>query len=267
MSQTSTLPAPPADGVQFDKAEFADKTPAPACIACQKTIDATYYQINERVVCPDCKEAAAAALTGGSASRRFLRALAWGGLGAFAGAAIWMTITRITGWEIGLVAIVVGLLVGWGVRKGAENRGGWIYQSLAIALTYMAIVATYVPDVHNSFMEAQHFEAVVDVPPDSGAAQSPAAADETVVAANVAPDPGGQEVAAALALPLYVMFLFAVASALPFLALPENLIGLLIIGFALYEAWKMNKRTPLVVSGPFEVTREDAPSATPATPR
>lgn len=267
MSQTTTLPAPPADGVQFDKAEFADKAPASACIGCQKTIDATYYQINERVVCPGCKDEAAAALTGGSSSRRFLRALAWGGLGAFAGAAIWMTITRITGWEIGLVAIVVGLLVGWGVRKGADGRGGWAYQSLAIALTYMAIVATYVPDVHKSLLEAQQLEAVAEVPPDSGSAPSSAATDGTDASANFEVDPSAGAVSAALALPLYLMFLLAVASALPFLALPENLIGVLIIGFALFEAWKMNKRTPLVVSGPFEVTRDDAPTPAPATPQ
>lgn len=267
MSQTTILPAPPADGVQFDKAEFADKAPAPACIGCQRTIDATYYQINERVVCPGCKDEAAAALTGGSSSRRFLRALAWGGLGAFAGAAIWMTITRITGWEIGLVAIVVGLLVGWGVRKGADGRGGWAYQSLAVALTYMAIVATYVPDVHDSLMEAQHFEAVSEVPSDSGARQTPAEAEETAVTANLASAPDAAEVPTALALPLYLMFLLAVASALPFLALPENLIGVLIIGFALFEAWKMNKRTPLVVSGPFEVTRDEGPTPAPATPQ
>jgi hypothetical protein len=42
------------------------------------------------------------------------------------------------------------------------------------------------------------------------------------------------------------------------LALPENLIGLMIIGFALFEAWKMNKRTPVEFSGPFALTRERA---------
>ncbi len=33
----------------------------------------------------------------------------------------------------------------------------------------------------------------------------------------------------------------------------HNPIGLLIVGFALWEAWKINKRVPLVFSGPFAV--------------
>jgi hypothetical protein len=29
--------------------------------------------------------------------------------------------------------------------------------------------------------------------------------------------------------------------------------GILIIGIGLYEAWKMNRRTPLEIAGPFRV--------------
>jgi hypothetical protein len=46
---------------------------------------------------------------------------------------------------------------------------------------------------------------------------------------------------------------FAISLAAPFLEGTENLIGLLIIGFALWEAWRFNAYTPLVVSGPYQV--------------
>ena len=40
--------------------------------------------------------------------------------------------------------------------------------------------------------------------------------------------------------------------ALPFLSGLENLMGLAIIAFGLYEAWKINRATPLAVTGPFD---------------
>ena len=57
-----------------------------------------------------------------------------------------------------------------------------------------------------------------------------------------------------------IVVLLAVLYATPFLAGIENLIGLLIIGFALYEAWKLNRRTELRVSGPQQVSAARAPA-------
>ncbi len=48
-------------------------------------------------------------------------------------------------------------------------------------------------------------------------------------------------------------FVFVLAAASPFLGLPENLIGLAIIGFALYQAWSMNRRAKLEIEGPLEI--------------
>jgi hypothetical protein len=57
-----------------------------------------------------------------------------------------------------------------------------------------------------------------------------------------------------------IVILLAVLYATPFLAGIENLIGLLIIGFALYEAWKLNRRRELPVSGPHRVSAASAPA-------
>jgi hypothetical protein len=55
------------------------------------------------------------------------------------------------------------------------------------------------------------------------------------------------------AISIMLLFTFAIALALPFLAGIENLIGILIIGFALWEAWKLNQRQSLPISGPYQL--------------
>jgi hypothetical protein len=50
-----------------------------------------------------------------------------------------------------------------------------------------------------------------------------------------------------------VMVAIPVAYALPFLAGFENAIGILIIGFALFQAWRMTAKRVFVWGGPFQV--------------
>ena len=47
--------------------------------------------------------------------------------------------------------------------------------------------------------------------------------------------------------------LFAFTLALPFLSGFDNIMGLVIIAIALYEAWKVNRAARFVVSGPYRV--------------
>jgi hypothetical protein len=47
--------------------------------------------------------------------------------------------------------------------------------------------------------------------------------------------------------------ILALTLALPFLAGFQNLMGIVIIGIGLYEAWKLNKRETLQITGPFEI--------------
>jgi hypothetical protein len=54
-----------------------------------------------------------------------------------------------------------------------------------------------------------------------------------------------------------IVLLLALFYAAPFF---QNIIGILIVGFALYEAWKLNRRTELSVSGPHQVSTSSAPA-------
>jgi hypothetical protein len=130
---------------QFDKAEYTDAPPATACARCKGPLMSAYFELSGEVLCPDCAEKAREAYSSGSRIGRFVKAGGAGLVAAILGALLYYAISALTGYEFGLIAIVVGFAVGAAVRWGASGHGGWPYQALAIALTYFAIVSTYVP--------------------------------------------------------------------------------------------------------------------------
>ena len=85
------------------------------------------------------------AFQGGSRLGRAFKALLLGSIAAAVGAVIYYAITQITGLNLALVAVVVGLMVGGAVKAGSGHRGGRFYQLLAVLLTYTAIAAMYLP--------------------------------------------------------------------------------------------------------------------------
>ena len=168
--------------------------------------------------------------------------------------------------EIGLISILVGYMVGMAVRKGSNGRGGWVYQLLAIFLTYTAISASYsaviVPEIIANMREkrAAKKEAIAakkadieakKADPKAKKAEDLAQADEDDEdQADLKDMTPGQALSG---LALAVVFLVGFAYAIPIMAGMQSPMGLLIIGFALWEAWKLNKRIPFVINGPFTV--------------
>jgi hypothetical protein len=229
--------------VQFDKAEFT--TPAAAtsgCVACQAPITGAYYEVNGQTVCASCTAETQRALGGTPGAAGFFTALAGGIGGGIAGALIYYAVLAFTGYEIGIIAIAVGFLVGKGVNWGTGGRGGALYQAMAIALTYVAIVSTYVPGVIKGVREHESAE--------QAKASAPASPSTPATPASSGAASGDGERASVAGLALFAILMLA----LPFLAGFENIIGLVIIGIGLYEAWKINKRVPLAVSGPFQAS-------------
>jgi hypothetical protein len=259
MSTDPTGSSPPSERtLQFDHAETGERPAnAPTCAACKTEIRGVYYSTGTDVVCEPCRNAVESHQTGGSGSARFARALGLGVAAAALGAAIYYAVLAITGYEIGLIAIVVGFLVGAAVNKGSRGRGGWVYQTLAIALTYSAIVVTYIPFIVKEFSDRPAATSVRD--------SAAAPAKLTPPAADPAPDSGRASAADSARArtrrqdandinPFVALgLLFLLAAAAPFLAGLDNIIGILIIGFALWEAWKMNRRVPMQIEGPFRL--------------
>src|ERR1051326_3655565 len=156
MSADSNRPGPGNDSLQFDVAEAAAASevarPATTCRGCSRAITGQYYQVNGSIVCASCR--ASLDRPAGTRWQRVLRAAGLGTLAAVGGSLLYFAVAAITGREFGLVAIVVGYMVGMAVRKGSRGRGGWAYQTLAIGLTYLAIVTSYVPLIAKEFQKA-----------------------------------------------------------------------------------------------------------------
>jgi len=225
--------------LQFDRAEFEQAPESMNCVACKMQIGDTYYSINGNVTCPRCKDQIEISRMEGSGLARFIKATFLGVLAAAIGAALYFGVAKLTGYEFGLIAIVVGLLVGGAVRYGSNRRGGWLYQLLAMFLTYSSIVATYIPYMLES------------IPKETAAVTEPAQPEVKPVEGQ--PAEGIPVKSSAVAMLILAVALLAFAFTVPFLSGFENIIGLIIIGIGLYEAWKMNKKEVFEVSGPFQV--------------
>ena len=140
-------PAEPVGPMRFDTAEFgSDSAPAAAlnCAAFQMPILGDYFEVNGKHSCPACKDGVVAYFTSSRAAA-FFRALVFGLGAGIAGSALYFVVLALTGYEVGLIAIAVGLMVGMAVRKGSRYRGGWLYQGMAMIITYGSIVTSFVP--------------------------------------------------------------------------------------------------------------------------
>lgn len=209
----------PAPGLQFDQIEppplpesaaaapeAASPEPTMACQLCERPIGEAYYELGGKVACPDCHARVLAAWHGGSGAGRLLRSLALGAGAGLAGCLVYYLVLKLTGYEFGLIAILVGWAVGAAVRRGSGGRGGWPFQLLAVGLTYLSIVGSYLPLVLAEMAEVNLVTLIVLVP---------------------------------------------VLLVSPFLAGLENILGLVIIAFGLWEAWRLNRRQELSASGPY----------------
>jgi hypothetical protein len=240
------------DSLDFERAEKSTNT-TPVCAQCATPITDRYYTVGSHVLCEPCHFAFQNAKAPGNAATRLFGAAGLGALAAAIGCALWMAVTELTGYEIGLIAIAVGYLVGMAVHIGSRRVGGLAYQLLAVFLAYSAIVMTYVPMIANQMIASEEFQSGME------AGESEIWAE----AADPAADPveGEEPNAPALnpedAAVLAWISAIPLAYMLPFLMGFENAIGILIIGFALWQAYRMNARAKIELQGPFRLEARD----------
>ena len=241
------------DDLNFDRAEFeptagtgagaenaaqtgdADPTVGATCRVCQQAIASEYYSLPgaDAAFCVRCRDAFLAQHGPSMRGARVIRAVTAGFFAGIAGCLLYYAVAKVTGYEIGLVAVVVGFMVGGAVRWGSFGRGGFAYQFLAVGITYMAIVGTSIPTLLEAIQNDPTFE------------EERRAAEENRGRAK--------EPVSAIGMIVGVGLLAALALSMPILSAFDAPIWLLIIGFAVFEAWKRNRRMSLDFEGPFRL--------------
>jgi hypothetical protein len=134
---------------------------------------------------------------------------------------VYFVVLAATGYEIGLISILVGWMVGRAVSAGSGRRGGWLYQAIAIGFTYLAICTSYIPQILDAWR------------------QSPETAELSGAVMYIAAS------------------IFSLA--LPIFSITAAPIGALILAFGLYQAWRENKRPELTITGPYAVAPTPQP--------
>ena len=222
--------------LQFQHAEpVAEASPegsVPSCAACRQPIGSTYFQVQDQLVCPLC----AARIQAGQQALpalSLMRAALYGAGAALGGCALYALIAIVLHAEIGIVAILVGWMVGKAVRHGSYGRGGRPQQVLAVLLTYFAITTSYIPVV------------LYHIAKDQPRVERQSQVQDAPSEARPRPNISG--------LAMYLLMLAAVA---PFLQLTSGfggLISLFILFIGLQRAWKLTERREIPLTGPYQV--------------
>ena len=203
-----------------------------------------YFEADQGVICANC-EARIATTRSAEDSGNFARAFLFGISSAALGAVIYFGVLAATGREFTAVVLLVGFIVGKAVRIGSRSRGGRRFQWLALSLTYLAIAATYVPFVMKGFAPATSASAIELLPATTNGGVFLVS---NPIAVAPAPAPASLGKAA-----FDYSGLLLLAAAAPVLEGMRSVLTLLLIAAAMFQAWRMNRRTPVTITGPYRV--------------
>ena len=217
-----------------------------SCAACTRLLTDQYFDVDGQPVCESCRDQIAQHAVTPQSLGLFARAGLFGLGAAIAGALLYYAVIAITNFEIGLVAIAIGFMVGYAVRRGAGGRGGRRFQVLALVLTYWAVGLAYVPFAFSSAADESQT-------PSTATAGAPA---PQVESAPVSDDSSDTSFGFA------AVMLFALSFALPVLSvvssLPGGLISAAIIAFGMHQAWRMTGAPEVQITGPYQIKAEPA---------
>lgn len=226
-----------------------------------------YWAVDGTVLCERCKDEALADREAPQGrAGRILKAIGLGTGGMIVGATIWFLVAKFTGYEVGLIAILLGFLVGKGIFIGSGKRGGLGYQLLAAAITYFGIGVGMAPMAFEQLREGIEARAdslgrttladtaaapALSELSDSALDAELAKLDSAVAAAKDTPTPAIPNAAGVV---LGLVAVVVLILSLPILSIVGGgFIGILIYGFALYEAFKLTRKVDPAVSGPHPV--------------
>jgi hypothetical protein len=233
---------PSPQELQFQHAEpiapaASSEGSAQTCVLCKQPAGGTYFHAQGQVVCPLCAQRIQ---TGQQAAPplSLMRAAIYGGAAALGGCTLYALVAIVLHAEIGIVAILVGWMVGKAIRHASYGRGGRPQQILAITLTYFAITTSYIPVILYQVARNPRHAELRQAQPNDAPIRSDAPAEARPRMAL-----GG--------LALYLLMMAAIA---PFLSLTSGVsawISLFILFIGLQRAWKLTERSEILLMGPY----------------
>ena len=263
--------------LRFDRAVDANTDSAASaatatvvCKACGSTIKREYWHVNGVPVCGLCADAARRDGAVRPSALATLRAASFGLGAAIVGAIIYYAVIAITDFEIGIVAILTGYIVGWALHRGAGRRGSRPLQLLGVALVYLSIALAYTPLAIKGAMESSKTSSTVSTDSSraapSSVSVSPAPDSVAVAAPESAPvaAPADSVSANQVSFGAAIGGLLVVALVLPVMvivgSMPSGLISAFIIFIGMQQAWKMTAARAVTVSGPYKLGTESQPA-------
>ena len=256
-----------SDALQFDRVvsagapDDASKSASVACANCGAAITTEYFHVGSHPVCAPCRDLVQARFAMPRGWGALAKAAVYGVGAAIAGAIIYYAVIAITNFEIGIVAILIGYMVGYMVRKGAGG-GGRRFQILALVLTYWSVGLAYSPIAFKGAEKAEknavsktdsaralpRDSAAVAARGDSGITRSPANATN---GAKSSPPMTGSKFLIGIGAILFLTFVLPVLMVVG--SMPSGILSGIIIFIGLRQAWRMTAVPVLTVSGPYKV--------------
>lgn len=254
---SQAAPPSPAAGLQFDRVEPVATAPVSAdragipCTGCGASMRNEYYSIAGKSICASCRASVERRRMKSRTPRAFGKAFGFGLAAAIAGAIVYYSVMALLDLEIGIVAILIGWMVGRAIQKALPGGGMRRYQILAAVLTYFAVGLAYMPVL---FKEVRH----------DAAAKKAQTTASIVQQGSVTTDSAGTTTAAdhetnkghPASMLLGIGILIAVAFSLPVVAAfgsGSGIISALIIAFGIRQAWRMTGAPAANITGPFRV--------------
>ena len=241
----------------FDRARYAGDPPPPeSCAFCRRGLRSEYFRVNGQMACQTCALRVGSLLSRGSHTA-FSRALVFGVAAAVVGCIGYALFEILTGIMLGWIALGVGFLVGWAMKKGSRGVGGRRYQVAAALLTYAAVAVAFIPvALHDS---GHHRAAsATSAQTSSQSATQPATQPSTAAATSPGsgPTPSAHPPRSFF---LSVLTLLGLGLVSPFLilsaSLGQGLLNLFILFLGVQMAWRQTATPRLTVEGPFEQTQ------------
>lgn len=134
-----------------DTEETGDGPTGVSCTGCGVALAGGHFLLNGTPWCPTCKEEMQHQTR--FTFRKLLKSCLAGYVGAIVAGGLWALVTIVTGYQLGLIAIFVGLIVGHAVRWGARPATGRRFQILALALTVLGLSYSTIPMLVKEFKD------------------------------------------------------------------------------------------------------------------